>query len=189
MIILIDMDEVLSDFEGRLSEIWEEKYPHTLLFPGGVRDSFRIGSGDQHGRADLIQKIIYKEGFFESLKPVKGAKEAVAEMRRLGHSVFILTSPGISYPHAAIEKFKWVEKHFGKDMLERLIVTPAKPIIRGDILIDDRPEIPYAEHAQWEHVLYEKSYNKGVEDRRRLTWDNWQDILSELFAPGAPTET
>ena len=181
MIILVDMDEVLADFEGRLRETWDSKYPHTPLFPNGVRDSFYIGSGDSHGRWDLVQKIIHAEGFFASLDPIQGSKEAIAEMTDMGHWVFILTSPGISYPNAAGEKYNWVAKHYGQHMLERLIITPAKPMIRGDILIDDRPELPHEQNALWEHVLYDKSYNKDVPDKRRITWDSWKDVLTELL--------
>ncbi len=181
MVILIDIDEVLADFEGRLREVWAEKYPHTPLFQDGVRRTFYIGSADDQGRADLVKKIIHSEGFFGSLKPKQGAKQALEAMRGLGHSVFILTSPGVSYPNAASEKYVWVQKHFGQHMLERLIITPAKPMIRGDILIDDRPEIPHEDKATWEHVLYDTSYNKAVEGKRRLKWDTWEEVLPELL--------
>jgi 5'-nucleotidase len=190
MIILVDMDEVLADFEGKLREIWDSKYPHTPLFENGVRDSFYIGAGDKHGRWDLVQKIIHAEGFFAQLEPVKGSKEAIDEISRMGHYVFILTSPGVSYPNAAGEKYNWVARHYGTHMLERLIITPAKPMIRGNILIDDRPELPHEDKAMWEHVLYDRSYNKTVEGKRRLTWENWKEVLSEVTDnSGAPTET
>lgn len=189
------MDEVLADFEGRLREAWAEKYPHTPLFHSGVRDKFYIGSGDQHGKAELVSKIVHQKGFFASLDPLPGSKAAVTEMQELGHSVFILTSPGISYPNAAREKYNWVAEHYGKHMLEHLIITPAKPIIRGDLLIDDRPEIPFEDKATWEHVLFDKSYNKAVEGKRRITWEDWKEVLTELLPGmddenhGAPTET
>jgi 5'-nucleotidase len=181
MIILVDVDEVLADFEGRLREVWDEKYPHTPLFPNGVRDAFYIGSGDLHGRWELVSKIIHKEGFFAGLDPLPGSKDALKEMQHLGHDVFILTSPGTSYPNAASEKYQWVAKNYGEHMLERLIITPAKPMIRGDILIDDRPEVPFEEFALWEHVLYDRSYNKTVEGKRRITWENWSEVLTELL--------
>ena len=182
MIILIDMDEVIADFEGKLRELWAAKYPHTPLFTDGVRDSFYIGDSNNQGRWDLVQKIIQAKGFFKSLKPVPGAQTAIQEMRDLGHYVFILTSPGISYPEAASDKVKWVTEHFDKEMLEYLIITPAKPMIRGDILIDDRPDIPHSASATWEHVLFEKSYNIAVnDDRRHLTWETWKDVLPELL--------
>ena len=182
MIILIDMDEVISDFEGGLRDIWEQKYPHTPLFKGGVRDTFYIGSGDDQGRSELVFKIIHSEGFFESLKPIQGAKEAIDEMHALGHYVFIVTSPGVSYPNAASEKYRWIEKHFGQYMLERLIITPAKQMVKGDFLIDDRPEFAYADYAEWEHVLYDRSYNKHIDGKRRLQWDTWKEVLPELLS-------
>jgi 5'-nucleotidase len=181
MIILIDMDEVLADFESRLLEIWSQQYPHTILFPNGVRKSFYIGADEDGTKSELVNKIIHSEGFFSSLKPLPGSREALAEMQALGHSTFIVTSPGISYPNAASEKYEWVNRYFGSYMLERLIITPAKPVIRGDILIDDRPEISYEDSALWEHVLFDKSYNKEVMNKRRITWEDWKEVLTELL--------
>ncbi len=99
----------------------------------------------------------------------------------MGHKVFILTSPGVSFPYAPSEKYRWVSKHFGNRMLEWLIMTPAKPIVHGDILIDDRPEILFEDMADWEHVLYDKSYNQDIATKRRLTWENWREVLPELL--------
>jgi len=54
-------------------------------------------------------------------------------------------------------------------------------MIRGDILIDDNPKILHEDKASWEHVLYDKSYNKDIKDKRRLTWQNWHEVLTELL--------
>lgn len=175
------MDEVLADFEGRLRQLWQQKYPSIDLFENGVRDTFYIGADDIGGehRAQ-VKQIIATEGFFASLDPLDGAREALLALRDLGHQVYILTSPGVSYPFAAGEKHYWVSKHYGKEMLERLIITPAKHLVRGDLLIDDRPILPFEEEAEWEHVLFDRSYNKSIEGKRRLDWGNWREILTEL---------
>ena len=181
MIVLIDMDEVIADFQGSLEQEWQKKYPDQELFKGGIRRSFYVGADGDQQKTDQVNSIIHAEGFFESLKINEGAKEAIEEMRLLGHTVFILTSPGVSFPFAPSEKYRWVRKHFGTDMLQWLIMTPAKPIVRGDILIDDRPEILFEERADWEHVLYDRSYNEAVADKRRVTWKNWKQVLPELL--------
>jgi hypothetical protein len=44
-------------------------------------------------------------------------------------------------------------------------------------LIDDKPEITGVEkEPTWEHILYDRPYNRGI-NKRRITWGNWKDIL------------
>lgn len=38
-------------------------------------------------------------------------------------------------------QYAWVEKHFGEDFLEQVILTRDKTLVTGDILIDDRPDV------------------------------------------------
>lgn len=179
MVILVDMDGVIADFDSGLLKKWDEKHPNTQLFDNGVRKSFYIRGGNETDGGE-ISKILSKEGFFENLRPMDGAIDAIREMQAMGHHVFIATSPGTSFPFAASEKYRWTEKHIGKDMLEYLVIAPAKAVIRGDILIDDKPEIPYEENAEWEHVLFDRPYNKDIKGKRRLDWTNWKDVLTEL---------
>lgn len=181
MIILIDLDEVIADLQGELEKRWNAKFPHTHLFEGGVRKSFYIGDKDDSVMSEQVEKLLQEEGFFSSLKPIPGAIEAIHEMKALGHSVFIVTSAGVSFPNAATEKYIWVRDNLGVELLERLVITAAKPVIRGDILIDDRPQLAYEDKATWEHVLYDRSYNKDITGKRRITWDTWKEVLPELL--------
>lgn len=42
---------------------------------------------------------------------------------------------------SAAFQFAWVEKHFGHEFLEHVILTRDKTIVSGHVLIDDRPDI------------------------------------------------
>jgi 5'-nucleotidase len=181
MIILIDIDEVLADFEAALTSEWQKLYPHTLLFPSGSRKHYYIGQDEEGNKSELVSKIIHREGFFEQLQPLPGAIDAIKLMQHYNHQIYLVTSAGVSYPNAASEKYRWVERHLGKEFLSCLVITPAKSIVRGDILIDDRPSFRDERLASWEHVLYDKSYNKTVPRKRRITWENWTDELPELL--------
>lgn len=181
MIVLIDIDEVIADFEGQLRKVWNKKFPHTTLFKNGVRSDFYIGSDSSYANSEIIGDIIGQPGFFKDLAPIRGAKQAIIDIASAGNEVFLVSSPGISYPNVASEKIEWVNKYYGQQMLSRIILTPSKHLVRGDILIDDKPYIDHEDIAEWEHVLYDKSYNKTVSDKRRITWDNWREELPELL--------
>ena len=52
-------------------------------------------------------------------------------------SIFLLSHQYYYY----ITQIEWVEKHMGRDWLNRLILTKDKTIIAGDLLFDDKPKI------------------------------------------------
>jgi 5'-nucleotidase len=125
----------------------------------------------------LVAEILLESSFFQDMLPVAGAKEALEEMQEKRFEVFICTSPLSTYNNCVLEKYKWVEKVLGPAWVKQIILTKDKTVIKGDFLIDDKPLITGAQDPpEWEHILYDRPYNKGA-NRRRLTWDNWKDIL------------
>jgi len=76
------------------------------------------------------------------------------------------------------EVHQWIEKHLGRDFTKRIILSKDKTLIRGHLLIDDKPVIENAETAEWEHIIYDCPYNQDVLYKKRLTWMNWKEVLS-----------
>jgi 5'-nucleotidase len=89
-----------------------------------------------------------------------------------GGDVYICTSPLSQYRNCVLEKYEWVEEHLGSDFTKRIILTWDKTLVRGDVLVDDKPDIQGLVMPQWRHILYDQPYNRclpGV----RMTWRNW----------------
>ncbi|XP_039083197.1 5'(3')-deoxyribonucleotidase, mitochondrial isoform X2 [Hyaena hyaena] len=97
--------------------------------------------------------------------------------------VFICTSPIKMYKYCPYEKYAWVEKHFGPDFLDQIVLATDKTVVSADLLIDDRPDITGAEpHPSWEHVLFTACHNRHVRlqppSRRLHSWaDDWKAVL------------
>uniref|UniRef100_A0A2K5I777 5',3'-nucleotidase, mitochondrial n=1 Tax=Colobus angolensis palliatus TaxID=336983 RepID=A0A2K5I777_COLAP len=130
------------------------------------------------------------KNFFFELEPLPGAVEAVKEMANLQNTdVFICTSPIKMFKYCPYEKNAWVEKHFGPDFLEQIVLTRDKTVVSADLLIDDQPDITGKWPAvgaeptpSWEHVLFTACHNQHLQlqpPRRRLhSWaDDWKAIL------------
>lgn len=80
-------------------------------------------------------------GFYANLAPIDGAIEGVEWL--LNSKVFtpyILTAPSTMNPMSYTEKRVWVEKHLGMEMVERLIISPNKSLLKGAYLVDDNIE-------------------------------------------------
>lgn len=78
------------------------------------------------------------KGFFENLKPIKGAIESVEILRNNEDcDVYILTAPSTRNPLSYTEKRLWIENHFDYAFTEKLIICSNKGLLKGDFLIDD----------------------------------------------------
>ncbi|KAM8818712.1 5'(3')-deoxyribonucleotidase, mitochondrial isoform 2-T2 [Rhynchonycteris naso] len=143
--VLVDMDGVLADFEGGFLGKFRARFPDQPFIALEDRRGFWLS--EQYGRLQpgLSEKaisILESENFFFDLEPVPGAVEAVKQMANLENTdVFICTSPIRMYKYCPYEKYAWVEKHFGPDFLERVVLTRDKTVVSADLLIDDRLDI------------------------------------------------
>ena len=76
-----------------------------------------------------------------------------------------------------MEKLSWVERHLGREFMLRTILTRDKTLVRGNVLIDDKPEVKGVMTPEWEHILFDLPCNRNVPSKRRLTWKNYRGVL------------
>jgi 5'-nucleotidase len=176
-IILVDMDDVLADFEKGFLVEWRKKHPDKMYIPLEERTVYKIPNQYPAELRPLVDGIYQASGFYRNLPIIAGGKEAIIEMKEKGHAVFLCTSPLTEYANCVLEKYQWAEEKLGWDWTKKIILTKDKTLVRGDILIDDNPNPKGALAPVWEHIIYDFPYNREVKDKRRLTWENWQEVL------------
>ena len=177
MQILVDMDGVIANFEKGIVDKFIELHPDQKHIPLEQRTVFYVKEQYPTHLQPLVEEIYLAPGFYRSLPTIPGSLEALSEMRKKKHDVYICTSPLSQYQNCVLEKFEWVEANLGMDWIKKIIITKDKTIVKGDILIDDKPEVKGVETPSWEHVLYTQPYNSSVTQKRRLTWQNWKQVL------------
>jgi 5'-nucleotidase len=96
-----------------------------------------------------VDAVFLSRGFYRNLPPVPGAIKAVTDLLAEGFGVYICTSPLEQYQHCVLEKYEWVEEHLGSEFTTRVILTRDKTLVRGDVLIDDKPTIGGISTPQW----------------------------------------
>ena len=175
-IILIDQDDVLANYHARFLEIWKNEHPEKVWVSLADSAEYDVDKNYPPEYRDLIEEITVRKGFFGSLSPISGAKEALETMLVLGHDVRIVTAPKRKHTFCVPEKFAWIEKHLGQKFVERIVLTRDKTLVNGDILIDDKPNVPGVCTPSWEQVFYDQPYNRRY-NNRRLTWANYQEVL------------
>ncbi|MBI4148301.1 5'-3'-deoxyribonucleotidase [Candidatus Woesearchaeota archaeon] len=175
MRVLVDMDGVLADFEQGVYNALCDQYSHIPHIPLEQRTTFHVKAQYPPEHQSTVEAIYVAKGFYANLSPVAGSLEALTQLREQ-HDIFICTSPLLKNKHCIPEKYEWVEKHLGREWLDRVVITKDKTLVLADILVDDNPTIEGCEKPTWEHILYDQPYNRSV-DKRRLTWRNWRDVL------------
>ncbi|KAK3091573.1 hypothetical protein FSP39_020905 [Pinctada imbricata] len=180
LLVLVDLDQTLADFEGHFLEKYKEKYPGEPYIELKDRETFYIG--DQYeqmeeGLSKKVKTIYTTEGFFRDLPPLEGACKAVLEMEEMdGVEVFICSSPLFQYKYSSKEKYEWVEHHLGKNWINKLILTRDKTMVTGNILIDDKVKVTGAVHPPaWTHIVFTACHNKHIRLRDKKRLDNWTD--------------
>ena len=177
-VILLDQDGVVADFERGFLACWQERFPNRPHIALDQRTTFYPRDQYPQEFRDDIAQLVAEEGFYLNLPPIEGAIIGVNQMIDSGHKVFICTSPLLAYIYCVPEKYSWVERYFGVEMVKNIIVAKDKTLIHGDFLVDDRPEISGVTHATWEHIVFDQPFNRHVLNRR-IQWDNWQSILTQ----------
>ncbi|XP_071975944.1 5'(3')-deoxyribonucleotidase, mitochondrial [Engystomops pustulosus] len=185
--VLVDMDGVLADFEGGFLKKYRALYPKEPYIDLEDRRGFWVSEQYEKLKPGLSEKamsIWEAKNFFLDLDPIDGAVEALKEMSRLPSTdVFICTSPIKRYQFCPYEKYAWVERHFGHEFLEQIILTRDKTVVCADLLIDDRPDITGAEpNPRWEHILFTACHNRHLSmtppHRRLPSWrEDWKELL------------
>jgi 5'(3')-deoxyribonucleotidase len=179
--LLLDVDGPVADFVGGVLK--HTKKP--VVFKEGEWDLMKML--DPEDRERLRGHYLKDTTFWENLPVVDGAIEGVGLLEIRYHIVWV-TSPWFScYGWESARRY-WLNKHFHMDKKgHSYIPTSAKKLIRGDVMVDDKPE----NLNQWllaskDHnraMLFDTPYNRHCKDRfiARVTWKNLPEILLEEY--------
>jgi 5'-nucleotidase len=191
IILLIDMDGVICHWYENLYRIYRARYPDRMAIKPEDVTQFYVEELYPEEHRDDVVAIARERGFYADLRPVPGALEALKDIQENCTDFiepFICSSPEVEYEDMAChsEKAAWVEDVLGNWWTKKLILTKDKTLVRGHILIDDKPEITGALKPIWLHMLFDQPYNRldsklDIGDmRQRFTWSDWPALRKFL---------
>ncbi|MGF7228544.1 MAG: 5' nucleotidase, NT5C type [Candidatus Saccharibacteria bacterium] len=176
---LVDMDGVLADFDAQVHQLVRENYPDIQpLEPMPEPPDFYSANNYPKQHYRVVRDLSNQKGFFASLPVIDGAIDGWRQLLHEGFQPQICSSPIGSNPYSEQEKLDWLDQHlvpfFGAWVVETAIITKEKHAFPGAVLIDDRPEIPHADLASWEHVVFDQPCNRGI-TRKHFRVRGWGD--------------
>lgn len=179
--ILFDQDGVLADWQAMFDELLTLQFPHISVLPREEITVFKAQSLYATEYQADIQKMMDTPGFYRELKPIEGAVEALHQIRAAGYETFICTAPYVTNETCASEKMAWVREHLGADWVKKMVITSDKTLVRGDVLIDDKPDITGSMTPIWKHVVFDAPYNRHV-PQRLDRWSDWEGVLDKVLS-------
>lgn len=178
--ILVDQDGVLADWQEQYNRLLALQHPNIPVIPTEEISVFKAQSLYAPEHQSAISSMMNTPGFYRDLAPIEGAVNALNEMLDMGFNVFLCTAPFISHETCASEKMQWVKEHLGNKWLNRIVITSDKTLVRGDLLIDDKPDITGSMTPIWKHIVFDAPYNRHMETRIDK-WADWQNTVFRML--------
>ena len=179
--VLVDIAGVLADFDKKAEARIIEMHPSITLIKN--RKQFHLYDEYPPEYKESFEKISREQGFYQSLEITEGAIDGLNQIIKLGFEPVICSSPVINSEFCIPEKLTWVETMINPFLINnfeiKVIIDKDKYLYDGIALIDDKPIVNNSHLAKWEHIVFDRSYNKDADKLRLMGWDD--DNLSDLL--------
>lgn len=187
MRILIDCDGVLCDFVGRvIAGIHQHSHKHRErnVGPADVYqwDIWKALDVDLGTKRMVISEIICAEGFCRDLLPYEGATQAVKQLAK-DHDVYFCTSDWRTSPTWVYDRNEWLRNYFGFTLGGKVVHTSHKHLVKGDVLIDDKPDnltVWGTAHGTEGALLWQRPWNVS-EAKAFHTVTSWDGVAAHLI--------
>jgi 5'(3')-deoxyribonucleotidase len=192
--VLVDMDGILCDFLTPWIDAVNAGMPIGWTGPGGpprpnlsVRDvtDYDIFKLVPEANREWARGIFLRRGFYRDLRPIAGAYETLRRLHEDGHRVHVVTSP--MGADCIAEKMEWLERHMAFLPRENTFFCWRKELVRGDVLVDDRPETLEAWREAWQDgiatgIRWPYNNGHGLEESWEDEAGAWAAIKAKVSA-------
>ncbi|MEO1485016.1 MAG: 5'(3')-deoxyribonucleotidase [Bacteroidota bacterium] len=173
MTIFVDMDEVIANTYQAHIDLYNQEHNGNL----SASDCFgkEVWQCVPLEHQDGVKKHAYRLGFFKDLEVIPGSQKVLEELSAK-HQVYI-ASAAMQFPNSLKEKSDWLDEHFPFILWQNRILCGHKHILKGDVLIDDRPY--NLKNFDGRPILFSSPHNLEQDDLERA--DSWEDIATKLL--------
>lgn len=128
---------------------------------------------------EQVYAPLFEDAFWECVKPMEGASEALQRLIADGHTVLIVTAS--HYQTLATKMERVLFRYFPFLTWDDVIITTHKQLIKGDVLIDDG--IHNLEGGNYSKILMTAQHNKkyDAEANGMLRAETWAEVYSTIM--------
>ena len=131
--VLVDMDDCIE----KLSLAWCEylNYKYSLNVPYEAVNQWDVSKAFPTLTREQVYAPLQENDFWDWVKPIDGAAEALMRLKGDGHNVLIVTASDYQTLRTKMDKVLF--KYFPFLTWDDVIITSRKQLIMGDVLVDD----------------------------------------------------
>lgn len=174
--ILVDMDDTLEHLLDAWIKCVNEKYGYNATCEDckcwDVSQAFLGLTFEQ------VYNAIMYDDFWDTVKPIDGAAEALQRFIADGHEVYVATATPYQSVKAKMEKCLF--KYYPFLDWNNLIIISNKKLLKADVLIDDG--VHNLEGGDYHKILIDAPYNRNydAESNGMVRVYDWNDIEREV---------
>ncbi|MDO5434814.1 MAG: hypothetical protein Q4G19_00430 [Clostridia bacterium] len=178
MTILVDMDDTMELLLEAMVRSTNRKY-HRNASVDDVTDWDMVCAYPGLTKRQILDSMC-ENGFWDDIRPVPGAPEALKHFMDEGHDVYVVTATEFAHIKGKMEGVLF--RYFPFIPWDHVIITSKKQMIRGDVLIDDG--VHNLEGGAYKKILITAPYNKDydAEGNGMIRVHSWDEIVSVIDA-------
>ena len=176
MTIMVDIDDTICNMQQAAIDIFNKKYNTSYKLCDFCDYDVMNCMPLEH--ATNMLAIYGQAGFYDFVKPIKGAKEGLQKLIHDGHQVYLVTN---AIPSIYSEKVEFVKRYFPFIDEAHIVSMKHKHLFRCDIMIEDCMQNLLAKPYYY-RVCLDQPWNQSNKD---YVYDiyrchNWKDILAAV---------
>ena len=178
LVVLVDMDDCIEGLALAWSEYLNDKYglgvPYEAITQWDVSVAYPTLTREQ------VYEPLFNDDFWDLVKPISGAADALMKLKEDGHDVLIVTASAYQTLKAKMEKVLF--RYFPFLTWDDVIVTSKKYLVAGDVLVDDGPHNFCG--GSYKKILMSAMHNLDLDEReigavRVYDWGEAYDIITK----------
>lgn len=160
MRILLDVDGLIGHFTAGARR-WVLDHRSVTITDEQITDYNLMTAFGQSDGWPSFMEWLSDTRFCREMPVYPGAVEFVDELRKLGE-VIAVTTPFVGVDHWESDRRRWLDQHFAIRN-DDIVFCKRKDLVRGNILIDDKPENAeaFSRHAGQTGVLFTQPWNRS----------------------------
>lgn len=181
--VLVDMDDCIEHLSLAWSEYLNHKY--NLNVPYEAINQWDVSKAYPTLTRGQVYGPLLEDDFWDWVKPIDGAADALLKLKNDGHDVLIVTASTYHTIKAKMEKVLF--RYFPFLIWDDVIVTSRKQLIAGDVLVDDGVHNLYG--GSYKKILMSAMHNMNLDASsigavRVNTWSEAYDEICKIANEG-----
>jgi 5'(3')-deoxyribonucleotidase len=173
--ILVDLDDTLAPVNHKMLDLLNEQ----LGTDYSINDleSYDYFESMPEDHAEYMMSLWNRDDLYQHIN-VEPEPYAIGTLKKLrsDYEIYIVSKP---LPGHATSKMQWLEE-IDEDAYDGYILTEHKHQVKGDIIIDDSPEHLYEAPQSMFKIIYDRPYNRDLDDIGVARAHSWKDVLHRI---------